>query len=287
MRLAVLALAAMTVLAGCGGPSGKDEETGAIATAPTPTFDADTGAVQGTVITDESVPVAGAEVALLQTEFRTLSDEAGAFTINNVPPGTYTLTAIKLGFNADAKSVTVAAGEILPATILLAAIPIEEAFLQTDINTGHLDWGIRIVPQVGGYAGGDLAHDFETDGRTDAMGGFLVEMTWQDTQALAGGMRLGVEVIEEDNEGDYTFCVLDSRPPGRCDGTGNVTKVLENGHDDCPPEQCHLQWRGFTSTRYTGLPVDFGIMLDQDCTVYTSIFFHGPMPDAYSGMPDG
>jgi len=287
MRSLVASLGLMLALAGCAGGSAK--EIPPPPTAGPATFDEATGAIEGLIINEENLPLAGASVGILELpETLTVSDVAGAFTINNIAPGTYTLSAAALGYGSDGKRVDIVTGEITTVTIVLAAVALEEAFIQTDIEKGRFEVAFRIMPEVGGYAfGGDTVHEFKTDDRTDAIGGLLFEMTWQNTQALAGGMRLRAEVLGEANIADYTFCVIDSRPPGRCDGTDNVTKILENGHEDCPPEECNIQWRGFTSTQYSGLPVDFGIMVDQEYTVYSTIFYRSPLPEGYSGMPDG
>jgi hypothetical protein len=100
-------------------------------------------------------------------------------------------------------------------------------------------------------------------------------------------MRLRVEVQGEANELDYTFCVLEGPSPLTCHVTDDIRKVIDNDHSDCPADDtCEIQWRGFTGTGNTGLVVDFGLMLDQTFTVYTSHFYRQPMPAGYSAAPD-
>jgi TonB-dependent receptor len=70
------------------------------------------GAISG-LITDESGAVLkGAQVTLESPVFKTISDEEGRFYINDVAPGSYTLTISYVGFTKFQQPVSVAAGQI-------------------------------------------------------------------------------------------------------------------------------------------------------------------------------
>jgi TonB-dependent receptor len=69
------------------------------------------GAISG-IVTDESGAVLkGAQVTLESPVFNTVSDEQGRFYINDVAPGSYTLTISYLGFTKLEQPVSVSAGQ--------------------------------------------------------------------------------------------------------------------------------------------------------------------------------
>lgn len=53
----------------------------------------------------------------------TITDNAGSYTINNIPAGTYTVTASRSGYTAASKSVTVIAGTTVSANFALTTAP--------------------------------------------------------------------------------------------------------------------------------------------------------------------
>jgi TonB-dependent receptor len=70
------------------------------------------GAISG-LITDESGAVLkGAQVTLESPVFKSVSDEEGRFYVNDVAPGSYTLTIAYVGFAKYQQSVSVAAGQV-------------------------------------------------------------------------------------------------------------------------------------------------------------------------------
>ncbi len=278
------------MLSGCFGGSGDAAETDG--PAGPADIDDTAGTVVGLVQDDEFTPVANATVAIVQAGLETTTDESGTFTLTNVPEGSHTLFVQKLGYESIGKTVAVVAADTTEITITLEGLPTQEPYHETFDQTKKVDWGVRIVPQVGGYAGGDQSWDYETSDRTDAMQDMFIEMEWEGTQALAAGMRLRVEVDGEANDLDYTFCVLEGDSPLTCltgvsASEDNITKIIDNDHSDCPADDtCEIQWRGFTGTGNTGQDADFGVMVDQEFTVYTSHFYYGPMPAGFSARPD-
>lgn len=79
------------------------------------------GAIRGTVVDREfGVPVADAQVALREDAARTVrTDERGGFSLQQVPPGSYTLVVSKDGYLRDARTVVVTAGQLVDAEVSL------------------------------------------------------------------------------------------------------------------------------------------------------------------------
>lgn len=99
-----------------------------------------TGGVSGIVKDEEGAPVAGATVTLRgAVTLHTLSDATGAFQIGDVPPGLYTLTAEKAGFQAANESDFA----IISAQVQKVAITLQTATF-TSLRT------IATVRAVGG-----------------------------------------------------------------------------------------------------------------------------------------
>src|SRR5579863_5411815 len=69
------------------------------------------GAISGIVTDDSGAVLKGAEVTLASPVFTTVSDEQGRFYINDIAPGTYTLTISYVGFTKFEQSVSVPPGQ--------------------------------------------------------------------------------------------------------------------------------------------------------------------------------
>jgi len=87
-----------------------------------------TGSVAGRVTdakTGQGIP--GASVSLDGTRWRATTDENGAYRLVEVTPGTYTLTASRIGYTRQSKSVTVAAGQeaTLDVRLEVSASPLD------------------------------------------------------------------------------------------------------------------------------------------------------------------
>jgi len=73
---------------------------------------AQNGSVAGTVVDGASKrPVSGAQVFIKGTNIGTSTGEAGRYIISNVPPGQHTVGVRQLGYAAQERPVTVAAGQ--------------------------------------------------------------------------------------------------------------------------------------------------------------------------------
>ena len=95
---------------------------------------ADTGSVAGTVTDPSGAAVAGAAVTLTDTstsaQRTTTSNEAGRYVFPNVPPGTYNMTATKMGFTmARFAKLVVTVG-----TTLTVNIPMELGAVTTTVE---------------------------------------------------------------------------------------------------------------------------------------------------------
>ncbi|MGM0705534.1 MAG: carboxypeptidase-like regulatory domain-containing protein, partial [Bacteroidota bacterium] len=80
----------------------------------------DTGAIEGTIIDGvEEEPLPGVQVVLSDLSLGAITDADGAYTITDVPAGTYTVEARFVGFRTGSQEVTVEAGETVTADFSL------------------------------------------------------------------------------------------------------------------------------------------------------------------------
>ncbi len=91
---------------------GSDEQT--------PTESAKTGAISGTISDYATgLPIYGANITTYAPSSAVTTDTSGAYTIINVPPATYTVSATKAGYYTDSVKVEIYAGLVTPADIQL------------------------------------------------------------------------------------------------------------------------------------------------------------------------
>lgn len=105
-------------LAGCAGQSAEPAD------APTGSATDATGAVEGRVVTDEWMPIAGAEVTLIPPDETVRTDQGGAFAFNDVEPGSYRVIAVKIGYYQNTAQVDVEAGNVYEVDLPLDAVPV-------------------------------------------------------------------------------------------------------------------------------------------------------------------
>ena len=98
------------------------------------------GTVRGSVTDKEfGIPVMGASVTILGSRVRANTDGNGAFTIPNVPPGTYTVVVTKDGFVREVRpNIVVNSGQLSDVDVAMAGEfeDMEEVVVQ-DINLGQ------------------------------------------------------------------------------------------------------------------------------------------------------
>jgi len=89
------------------------------------------GAISGIVTDDSGAVLKGAQVTLESPVFNTVSDEQGRFYINDIAPGTYTLTISYVGFTKFEQSVSVPPGQATTIDAKLKLQSQNEAILVT------------------------------------------------------------------------------------------------------------------------------------------------------------
>ena len=76
------------------------------------------------VVSNGTYPIVGVTIEILELKYNTYTDPYGAYKIENIPPGTYTVVATKQGYRANATyGVVISMGEAVELNFTLEEIP--------------------------------------------------------------------------------------------------------------------------------------------------------------------
>lgn len=192
-----LALAAVT-LAGCAEDGGSDDEDETFEGFDDLEATEDTGVIRGVVVDQAIVPIPGADVAIRDLGVNTTTTEEGAFGFGGLEPGTYILTASKVGFEETQASVDVVAGEDKPpvVNILLEPDPAAKPFVEMHHFQGFIACSFTLVlvsfaacgvDPVAGVVGNEFIDTVTYDRAPDFV---QSEMVWDSTQTLGDSMSV-------------------------------------------------------------------------------------------------
>ncbi len=130
----------------------------------------DTGTIAGVVRAQETgAPLWGARITVPGTRFDAQTDSAGRFTITGVPPGTYRVQALIIGYGlGDVTGVTVAAGQTASADFQLTQLAVA---LQEIVVVGYGTQARRDITGSVASVGGDDVHEVPKTNAIEAIKG--------------------------------------------------------------------------------------------------------------------
>lgn len=112
------------------------------------------GRVTGTIIGDGAAPLANVQVSLEGTRFGALTDAEGRFTLANVPAGSYTLRAQRIGYTPATTPVSVGANATATVTLTLRVTATQ---LTTVVSVGYTNQARRDVSDAtAGVTGAEI-----------------------------------------------------------------------------------------------------------------------------------
>lgn len=250
--------------------------------APPPQFGDDTGAIQGSVINEENLPVPGALIGIVELKAETVSDAQGQFTLSNIPPGTHNVLASALGYAPAARRVDVVQGAVAQVQFSLAPVEVAAAYHKLQPKAGNIQCTVRaypgvpttgaggLPPWVTGVAACGVANlsvvvplppdkfllTWDIPNHANEM---LLEMEWKSTQATGRGLDVVVEHLGASNVAAKTFARdLGTSPLRAYANNTTMMKVAESSGVDCWETKCKLQTRAFGAANTTEyyLPID-------------------------------
>lgn len=284
----IISLVSVVLLAGC---SGKD--------APAVTTDdasvvvkqdaaaGDVGTLEGTITDDSLAPLARAQVGLDGLDVRTITNDAGRFVFEKIPPKEYVLLVNALGYESIAKRISISAGETSGITLMLRPLFGAESFVSTVLYKGLINCGVGLVVIASTSSCGAADYEVATDTEvTYDVTTMIDELVWQATTAFSA-QRLQITMgVNEDCtsfcEYEYDYGIVEGTSPVRLRADAPLDPISD-GVEDTLYTVRHRVWTPFQSPD----PPFIIVVLEQPFTIYSSMFYGAPAPEIFSAIPDG
>lgn len=315
--LALLAIAVM-IAAGCltGTPTiGTDEGDDPSA----PAFNRPgVGHIEGRVLDEEALPVAGADVLVDGRGLSDVTSAAGHFRIADVPAGEQLIRVFKDGYEPGQATVVVPADGTARAEIVLVVLPSFEPHRATHIFEGHYDCAHEVPIWTGDcmllyesvmnesdpYTSETYRFQFDVEPRWQT---FVMELVWEGSaNNQLEGMRFYLEHVTDvatdhsvkvgradGDDNPLRFTVNRSEPHPRADtdpDTGEPATFPANGsaaqvrvfpHGRFYDESCTIGQIVFDACT-----LGVGAGVDIKFTVYATVFYNEPAPTGFTAVPD-
>ncbi|MBI2077513.1 MAG: carboxypeptidase regulatory-like domain-containing protein [Euryarchaeota archaeon] len=209
LKAGLVGVLLVAVFSGCVGSDAAESSVKSVPPAPPAEADGDTGGVEGVVTDDQINPIVGAQVGFTDVPaIIATTDEAGRFSLSRVPPGTHTLVAQKLGFEATAKKVDVVAGEVVRGLALVVLpLAVEEPYPETLTHKGIIKNGVGIVltATCSNCGTAETFYKFKK-GLPEDMAGLMIEAEWKTTDYL------GIDIVDRGSGGGVYWRIRDNSP---------------------------------------------------------------------------
>lgn len=299
-----LASVFLVALAGCvqpGGGGGQQVPTDDLS-APDAEFDERTGAIRGTVLGSDFLPIAGAQAGLQGRDGSRTTAADGTFTFSRLEPGEYVVLVSKLQYQAASLAATVRAGEATQVDVTLEPVPIVEPFFEVSQFTGFITCSVGyalVLSEECGAGAGTPAGRFGTDPNNKIDWAFNVENTaefpqlqtmylelsWRPASAAASQLGFHVAhgfVCEPSCEETTNFCdVFENYGPPVQTCTVNVDQL---GITD-PASQLPYDITARAWAAPSGETESPNIVFQQPFTMYRTDFYGQGVPEGYSAVP--
>lgn len=222
-----------------------------------------TGQVSGTVRDEAGLAVAGATVTILLTGLEQTTGDDGSFRFDAVPEGIVRIAISKPGYLTTTRTGTVPGGGSLTFGFTVNSVPQVQPFDETLPFDGTIGCGLP-----GGVSCGQAVdpnastHHFDVQAGLEGM---IVELVWTPPAAPAG-QTLAIDVMAATPTACGTqYAQGSGGSPLRIEVTEGFP--LSGGH------QC-----------VTVRPGDETPTIEQDYTLYVSLFYHAPPADGFTAL---
>ena len=203
--LTVVTVAAL-VFAGCAKPDGGQPQE----TVPTePIVSETTGSIAGLVVSEEVIPLSGAQLLVQETEQSATTDDEGRFAINGLLPATYTVFVSALGYSAHSARVDVVANQVTEKTFTLSTVVLKVPHHESIPFAGRFECSAALVDRLWLECpgSGEIAPDSTSQIRFEKPEGvthIVAELRW--VQASAGtGQNLDFNMVEQGRDSSQWY----------------------------------------------------------------------------------
>ncbi|HUR64041.1 MAG TPA: carboxypeptidase-like regulatory domain-containing protein [Candidatus Thermoplasmatota archaeon] len=302
---AVASVVALLVLAGCVGVARSDPSADLGAAAQEVEATATTGGIRGIVVDQAIRPIKGITVTATGGGHgeKATTDAGGAFSIGNLPAGTYIVTASHVLYDSAQQSVEVKAGDKAPPLVKMQLTQkvSSKPYLTTLKARGFVTCSVNAVvllseecgegvgvpcevpvygcQRVAGQANNRAQFDFSVDG--PFVKTLIVEQAWEPTSAAGQAFYSPVSTHWSclPGCGGKQLFLMEGASPllGRADN-----ETLDGFELNATTKISVFTW---ASPRTT--PV--GVLLNQEFQTFATAFYYLPAPKDWSfvaGSPD-
>lgn len=269
VAMRVAAVLVLLLLAGC---SDAPDDVVVVADAP------EGGSIRGVVLDTTITPVVAANVTIDGFDVAAVTNPDGAFGFDGLEPGAYILRADATGFVASSAQVTVVAGGVADAKLVMQPEQSVTPFVQPFQWDGFLQCSYRVLITADNCPTGDS----EITHGLDAIPAFVQsELVWTASQDL--GDALSFQYSYPNTAEDY----LEAEGASPLILTADQALIDKEGLGD----GLDVYMRVFTSHLPETTPPTghwgVGLQLDQEFTVFTHAYFHYAPPAGWTFLADG
>ena len=265
LPLVVTIVALSMLVAGCADSGTKAQPAPTSSNAAPATVTADTGGIDGSVVDEELMPIAGVDVAILKSNLTAKTDAQGKFSFSQLEPGSYDIVAQKLGYETSSRKADVVAGEITNVKIALSAFAIIESYAEPLIMNGYIVLSNALLGAAEGDAGvpaGCEKCHFKWNASSDVVA-MVLEVAYKPTLSVPPSMKLYTQVY----------------PSDRASGSPVVNEEWDSGHK----EQLEIK-KASPYYQYLGCGLT-SFCYDQRFTEYVTLFHGAPPEEDFTALP--
>lgn len=308
---AIVALLAFS-LSGCVRAESIDSSDSADATAPShiDAGSASGGAIVGSVVNEELVPIENALVAIDDLTPAT-TDASGRYSVEGLEPGEHRLIAQALGYESVARRIALAADETLEIQIVLVRLEILDPHTLLFIKSGIVRCGISYVYiadscNVANVFGasearfsfnvsvGHQALVVETNWprKTEYMDhDFWTRSKWNDTSLTIVGHAIGLPILRKEFRAGENITWTTTAGSRNAYFPESDTKFVfraDTYYDGQYQQELNSTAPTVCQNMAFGYCAGVGVALDFKFTQYVSVFMHASPGDlrGYSAIPD-
>ncbi len=250
-----------------------------------------TGVIRGVVVDSAIRPIAGVTIQVQGQALEAVSNENGAFGFEDLEPGTYFLTASRIGYLPVQQSADVVAGDSMPPAVrmLMEQDASFNPYYKGQSFRGFIECTTSLIVVCGlpnlitgdEITGDKFTPTFYYDEGADLI---ITEMVWETTQPLGPEMYFEMEALDDGCSGSDTFIEsAQGLSPVVARVNGTVLAAFGVGGEACGIY--HSVFSGDATGGVAVLPVGATVQQEFEFFIYE---FHGYLPpDDWQFSVDG
>lgn len=241
--LIIAAILLVVTLSGCsGGGKGGGDQKGGINVREGGLLDGEAGAVNGTVVDDIGIPVAGVFITLDETFHSTQTSNVGTFYLGNVTPGRYLVRASHPDFVSLQQVLDVEPGRITEVQVVIVLRNAGSGDMRAHL---HDYWGKETRINV-------IDSSFEWHAPYDDTGPYSESFgRYYDTATHANVHPCVWTDSEDEVYFNQRLIWFDEPTTLVYAGTKQIEVTLDWAEEDYAGDQLKLAWRGSGSPKFT------------------------------------